>query len=271
MAKGCNLHPFAFFQKNMEIADKIYFNFRKAIDRFGLIEENDKIMVGLSGGKDSLALIEFLARKQRAHRPNFSIVAVHISMSNIPYQAEIEYLKEYCKAHNVDFIHDITSFDSSTDKRKTPCFLCSWTRRKRMFALAKELKCNKIALGHHLDDMLQTLLMNLTFQGSFSTMPPMLTMNKFDMKVIRPLCLVEESLIAELANTRNYKKQAKNCPYESDSHRHSIETVLEQMVQLNPNAKSSLLRAMTNIQTDYLPKEVKKAEQIASEQQINQS
>jgi tRNA(Ile)-lysidine synthase TilS/MesJ len=97
--------------------------------------------------------------------------------------------------------------------------------------------------------------MNLTFQGSFSTMPPLLTMNKFDMKVIRPLCLVEETQITELAQLRAYKKQKKNCPYETDSHRTSVQTLLNQMIQLNPNAKSSLLRAMTNIQTDYLPKE----------------
>lgn len=240
-----------------KIADKIYYNFRKAIERYGLIDENDKIMIGLSGGKDSLALVEFLARKRRAKKPNFSLVAVHISMDNIPYQAEIEYLREYCQSFEVEFLHDTTSFDPSTDKRKTPCFLCSWTRRKRMFALAKELNCNKIALGHHLDDMLHTLLMNLTFQGSFSTMPPMLTMNKFDMKVIRPLCLVEETQIAELARLRAYKKQKNNCPYETDSHRTSVQTLLDQMIQLNPNAKSSLLRAMTNIQTDYLPKRVR--------------
>jgi tRNA(Ile)-lysidine synthase TilS/MesJ len=238
-----------------KIADKIYYNFRKAIERYGLIEENDKIMIGLSGGKDSLALVEFLARKRRAKKPDFSLVAVHISMDNIPYQAEIEYLREYCQSYDVEFLHDTTSFDPSTDKRKTPCFLCSWTRRKRMFALAKELNCNKIALGHHLDDMLHTLLMNLTFQGSFSTMPPLLTMNKFDMKVIRPLCLVEETQITELAQLRAYKKQKKNCPYETDSHRTSVQTLLNQMIQLNPNAKSSLLRAMTNIQTDYLPRE----------------
>jgi tRNA(Ile)-lysidine synthase TilS/MesJ len=212
-------------------------------------------MIGLSGGKDSLALVEFLARKRRAKKPDFSLVAVHISMDNIPYQAEIEYLREYCQSYDVEFLHDTTSFDPSTDKRKTPCFLCSWTRRKRMFALAKELNCNKIALGHHLDDMLHTLLMNLTFQGSFSTMPPLLTMNKFDMKVIRPLCLVEETQITELAQLRAYKKQKNNCPYETDSHRTSVQTLLDQMIQLNPNAKSSLLRAMTNIQTDYLPRE----------------
>ncbi len=125
-----------------------------------------------------------------------------------------------------------------------------------MFSLAKELNCNKIALGHHLDDMLHTLLMNLTFQGSFSTMPPLLQMNKFKMKIIRPLCLVEEKNLIEFANMRGFKKQKENCPYETNSQRTTVNEVLEKMTELNPNAKSSLLRAMMNVQEDYLPKEV---------------
>lgn len=240
----------------MELQDKIFQKIRKAIDRFGLIEEGDKILIGLSGGKDSLALVEFLARKRRAHHPNFTLVAVHISMANIPYQADIDYLRDYCQSFDVEFVHDITSFDPSTDTRNTPCFLCSWTRRKRMFSLAKELNCNKIALGHHLDDMIHTLLMNLTFQGSFSTMPPLLQMNKFEMKIIRPLCLVEEKDLIEFAQMRGFKKQKENCPYETDSQRTTVNEVLEKMIELNPNAKSSLLRAMMNVQEDYLPKEV---------------
>lgn len=240
----------------MDLADKIYKKVRDAIDQFDLIHEGDKIMVGLSGGKDSLALLEFLSRKRRSRHPSFDLVAVHISMSNIPYQADINYLKEYAEGFGVPFIHDITSFDPTTDTRNTPCFLCSWTRRKRMFALAKELHCNKIALGHHLDDMLHTLLMNLTFQGSFSTMPPLLKMNKFDMQIIRPLSLTEEADLIEFSKLRNFKKQETNCPYEQSSNRTSVQEVLDKMVQLNPHAKSSLLRSMMNVQKEYLPQTV---------------
>lgn len=241
---------------SMELADKIYKKVRKAIDLYGLLEEGDRVLVGLSGGKDSMALLEFLARKRLAKHPNFQIVAVHVSMENIPYQADIDYLRTYAESLQIEFVHDVTVFDPSTDTRNTPCFLCSWTRRKRMFSLAKELKCNKIALGHHLDDMVQTLLMNLTFQGSFSTMPPLLQMNKFDMKIIRPLCLVDEADLKELAELRQFRKQQHNCPYETDSNRTSVKTILDEMLKLNPNAKSSVLRAMTNVQADYLPKEL---------------
>ena len=239
----------------MDLTDKIYKKVRKAIDTYGLIEENDKILVGLSGGKDSMALLEFLTRKRMAKHPNFDVVAVHISMENIPYQADIDYLRSYAESLNVTFVHDVAAFDPTTDTRNTPCFLCSWTRRKRMFALAKELRCNKIALGHHLDDMIHTLLMNLTFQGSFSTMPPLLQMNKFDMQIIRPLCLVDKQDLVEFAALRQFHKQEHNCPYENDSNRTSVQTILNEMQKLNPHVKSSLLRAMTNVQPDYLPKE----------------
>ena len=112
-----------------------------------------------------------------------------------------------------------TSFDPATDTRKSPCFLCSWNRRKALFTVAKEQGCNKIALGHHMDDILETLLMNITYQGAFSTMPPRLVMKKFDMTIIRPMCMVHEADLIELAALHDYRKQVKNCPYESQSSR----------------------------------------------------
>ena len=136
---------------------KLHRKFRKAIELYNLIEDGDKILVGLSGGKDSLALIEFLGEKQKVFKPNFSVIAVHITMENITYKSDLNYLKEYTKSHNIEFIHAETSFNTSTDNRKSPCFLCSWNRRKMLFTIAKEHNCNKIALGHHQDDILHTM------------------------------------------------------------------------------------------------------------------
>ena len=167
--------------------NKIERKMRKAMVDYRLIEDGDKILIGLSGGKDSLALVDLLGRRQKILKPKFKVIAVHISMSNIGYVSDIEYLRTHCEKNGVEFFHHTTSFDMSTDSRKSPCFLCSWTRRKTMFTLAKQFGCNKIALGHHQDDILQTLLMNMTFQGAFGTMPPILKMNKFEMTIIRPM------------------------------------------------------------------------------------
>ena len=239
--------------------NRINKRFGKGVIQYGLIDDGDKILVGLSGGKDSLALVELLGKRARIFKPRFSVIAVHVVMKNIPYQSDLEYLKSHAAAYDVPLIVFETSFDPTTDTRKSPCFLCSWNRRKALFAVAKENGCNKIALGHHMDDILETLLMNMTYQGAFSTMPPKLVMRKFDMTIIRPMCLIHESDLLELAEIRNYKKQVKNCPYESGSSRSDMKGVLKQLESMNPEARYSLWGSMTNIQTDLLPDAMKES------------
>ena len=239
--------------------NRINKRFGKGVIQYGLIEDGDKILVGLSGGKDSLALVELLGKRARIFKPRFSVIAVHVVMKNIPYQSDLEYLKSHAAAYDVPLIVFETSFDPTTDTRKSPCFLCSWNRRKALFTVAKENGCNKIALGHHMDDILETLLMNMTYQGAFSTMPPKLVMRKFDMTIIRPMCLIHESDLLELAEIRNYKKQVKNCPYESGSSRSDMKRFLKELESMNPEARYSLWGSMTNIQTDLLPDAMKES------------
>lgn len=234
----------------IKVEDRI----RKAIRDYGLIGDGDKILIGLSGGKDSLALVEFLGRRSKIFKPKFQLMVAHVVMKNIPYHSDQDYLQSCAARYDIPFILHETQFDASTDTRKSPCFLCSWTRRKALFEIAKEHQCNKIALGHHQDDILETLLMNMTHQGSFGTMPPKLTMSKFAMEIIRPLCLVSEKELAEVARILNFKKQIKNCPYESGSSRKEMKGILAQLEAINPDARYSLWGSMTHIQPDYLPK-----------------
>lgn len=245
------------FTEEEKMFRRIEKRFSKGMVEYGLIEEGDKILIGLSGGKDSLALVELLAKRARIFKPRFSVVAVHVVMKNIPYQSDVEYLRGFVESFGVPFVLSETEFDATTDARKSPCFLCSWTRRKALFAVAKELGCNKIALGHHMDDILETLLMNITYQGAFGTMPPRLAMNKFDMTIIRPMCLVHESDLIEMAQRRGYRKQVKNCPYESQSSRSAMKGILKQLEAMNPEARYSLWGSMTNVQEDLLPIKLK--------------
>ena len=231
--------------------------FLKGITDYGLISDGDKILVGLSGGKDSMALLELLAMRSRIFKPRFTVMAVHVEMSNIEYKSDTTYLREFAESLGVEFVTYTTSFDPTTDTRKSPCFLCSWNRRKALFTVAKEYGCNKIALGHHNDDILETLLMNMTFQGAISTMPPRLVMRKFDMTIIRPMCLIHESDLVEMARIRGYRKQIKNCPYEKDSHRSDMKEVLHRLQEMNPEARYSLWNSMSNIQEDMLPEIIK--------------
>lgn len=134
------------FTEEEKLVRRIEQKFTKGIVRYGLIEDGDRILIGLSGGKDSLALLELMARRARIFKPKFSVVAVHVVMTNIAYESNTDYLREFAESRGVEFVRFETSFDASTDTRKSPCFLCSWNRRKALFTVAKEYHCNKVAL-----------------------------------------------------------------------------------------------------------------------------
>ena len=237
--------------------------FVKAMATYHLIEDDDRILVGLSGGKDSLLLTELLAKRSKIQHPRFSVEAIHVRMANIHYETDTAYLEQFCKALGVKLHIVTTHFEvqeaslaptgsqenlkpqtSNLKKQKQPCFLCSWNRRKQLFNLAQELGCNKIALGHHQDDILHTALMNLTFQSHFATMPVRLKMRKMPLTLIRPLCLIQETDIKAWAELQGYEPQKKRCPYETSSNRTSIKAVYDQLEQLNPEVRYSLWSAL---------------------------
>ena len=232
---------------------KVLKQFNKGCVDYHLLEDGDRILIALSGGKDSLELVRLLAQRARIYKPHIEVEAAHIIMDNIPYETDRSYIQHFCEENGIKLHILHSSFDESTDPRKTRCFLCAWNRRKTLFEFAVNHGFNKIALGHHMDDILETLLMNLTFQGAFSTMPPKLVMNKFDMTIIRPMCLVHESDLEEMAEVRQFKKQIKNCPYETQSNRTDMKGVLKQLETLNPEARYSLWGSMTNVQEELLP------------------
>ena len=246
------------FTAQQMLYKRINKQFGRATIGYSMLEDGDKILVALSGGKDSLTLLQLMAERSRIFKPRISIIAAHVTMVNIPYKADIGYLKEFCQSLGVE-LHILESgFDASTDTRKSPCFLCSWNRRKALFTLAQERGCNKIALGHNMDDFIETMLMNVTFQGAFSAMAPVMKMEKFPITVIRPLCLVNENDVEEYAKESNFPQQIKNCPYEESSNRKAMKDLLAHLEKLNPEARYNLWGAMSNIQAELLPPKIDK-------------
>ncbi|MBQ3998112.1 MAG: adenine nucleotide alpha hydrolase family protein [Paludibacteraceae bacterium] len=232
--------------------------FHQACADYGLIADGDHILIGLSGGKDSLALVELLGRRAQIYKPRFTVTALHVRVKERAYQSDMSYLESFCAEAKVPLIvRDVAIEDGAQDnervKEANPCFLCSWYRRKTLFNVAQELGCNKIAFGHHRDDVIQTLLMNLIYQGSFATMPPLLQMEKMPLQIIRPLCLIDEADLVHYAALREYKQQKALCPFEHVSSRDKVKGLLEQIKALNPEAMDSMFGAMTNIKTAYLP------------------
>ncbi len=252
--------------------DRLTKRFHKACADYGLIADGDHILIGLSGGKDSLLLTELLGRRSKIYKPRFKVTALHVRVKERDYQTDLSYLEQFCAEAGVELIvrdteigespksqiSNLKSPKSQISNLKSPieneCFLCSWYRRKTLFNVAQELGCNKIAFGHHRDDIVETLLMNLIFQGAFATMPPILQLEKMPLQIIRPLCLIDEADIRTYAQMRSYRKQEKLCPFEHVSSREKVKDLLTHIKALNPEAVDSLYGALTNIKTDYLPK-----------------
>ncbi len=229
--------------------------FVKAFATYHLLNDDDHVLVGISGGKDSLCLLELLAQRAKIHHPRFQVEALHVRMENIHYETSTNYLTQFCQELEIPLHIRTTRFEiggdscrSSKDARrqKSPCFLCSWYRRKMLFNTAQELGCNKIALGHHQDDILNTALMNLTFQGRFGTMPALLKMKKMPIIVIRPLCMIPEELIRQYAELRTYEQQKTICPYEHESHRTDIRQLYDLAERQNPEFRHSLWNALNS-------------------------
>lgn len=232
---------------------KLFSRCSKAMKDYGLVEDGDKILIGLSGGWDSLVLADMMAMRAAIFKPAIKVEAVHVVMKGIGYESDKNYLESFCEKRGIMFHYKESEFPADGDKTKSPCFLCSWNRRKKLFETAEERECNKIALGHHQDDIIKTMLMNMVFQGAFATMPPLLEMDKMPVSIIRPLCTCEEAKIKRYAELCGFEKQIKTCPYEKESNRDKMNDIFSLMQKLNPEARHSLWGALSNIQEHYLP------------------
>jgi tRNA(Ile)-lysidine synthase TilS/MesJ len=246
-------------KKNREeynLLKRVYRKVGKAMLDYQLIQPDDAIMVGLSGGKDSLALVDILANRRAKIPFDFKLIAAHIGIEEIGYEVDLNFLQQFCDERGVEFIIRSAELSEENKKRKdkNTCFVCSWNRRKALFELAQEMGCTKLALGHHMDDAVHTLLMNMVFQGSISSMPATLKMFEGKMKIIRPMLTLTEQELKDFVAYRGYGHcTLKNCPHEKSSNRDDMKQIVELMEKLNPNVRHSIFGAMTNLQTDYLP------------------
>ncbi len=218
--------------------------FMTGIRRFSLTADGDHVLVGLSGGKDSLTLMEFLGEAAQRSGGRFRVSALHVRMDNVDYRSDCTYLHTMTRQAGVGLIVKTGHFEPDRNARRTPCFLCSWHRRKLLFATAQEMGCNKIALGHHQDDILKTAMMNLIYTGSFATMPARLAMRKFPVTIIRPLCMVAERDLTAWAALRGFHPVEKVCPYDKTTSRTAVSRVLQEMESLNPEFRYSLWHAL---------------------------
>lgn len=231
-------------QPEYRLHKKLQKQMQDAIKEFSLIQQGDKILIGLSGGKDSLALLDLLGERMSRSNHFFSLEAIHVRMRNVDYKSDTCYLEEQAAQWNIPLHIVEQGFEPDRNEKRTPCFLCSWNRRKVLFETAQKMGCNKVALGHHQDDILRTALMNITFNGTFSTMPVRISMRKFAMTIIRPMAKIQESDLKEWAIIRNYRPLDKVCPYDALSNRTNIGEVVNAMEKLNSEYRYNLWHAL---------------------------
>ena len=177
----------------------------KAVHGYQMISDGERILVGLSGGKDSLALLKYLADRRRRTPISYELVAVHLDLG-YENADQKEILLDHVRGMDVEHYFESTDYAPlahTSINRENPCFLCSKLRRKRLFQLAGEKNCRKVALGHNRDDLIQTLLLNIFYSGEISTMVPVQSFFNGLLTVIRPLCMVPEDRIQKWSRSGN--------------------------------------------------------------------
>ncbi len=225
----------------------------KAIHRFGLIEDGDRILVGVSGGKDSLTLLHLLNERRKRVPIRYELIPVHIDLGFNSGRTEI--LKDFFESRGLSYhieFTDIGKRANSSENRENPCFLCSWERRKRLFYLAQHLKCNKIALGHHKDDIIETLLLNIFYSAEISTMLPLQTLFKGKITLIRPLALIEEKKIERFAREMKLPFGPGGCPVSGKTKRKEVKELIETLEKKNRKIRGNIFRSLSNIKMEYL-------------------
>lgn len=224
----------------------------KVIYDYNLIQDGDKILIGASGGKDSTALIEYFANRVKRHNCNFEYKALAIQSDFSP--SFPENIKNLFDKWNVPFeIVDVDIMARLKPGRKMNCYWCSTQRRSELLKYAMENGFNKIALGHHLDDVLETLLMNMIDQRKLTAMPPLLTYDNYPVSIIRPLSYAPEDLIIEHATLGGFIGWTCTCNYQENSNRKKARQQLEVITGGDRKKKTHIYESLKNIDTRYLP------------------
>lgn len=227
----------------------------KAVMDYGMISAGDRVLVGVSGGMDSLSLLDLL-NTPMIYVPPFSLIVVNIDCGFDPGYEGYDTLDGYLREGGYDYVlekTDIGPLSHSDFNRKNPCFLCSRLRRKRIFEIAAAKGCNKIAFAHHRDDIIETLLINLFYGREISTMVPKQTIFRGELHIIRPLAYIREDLVKKYAKERGFPSIENGCPTIRVSRRRYIKDLLSQLERENPRIRENIWKAMAHVKPDYLP------------------
>ena len=227
----------------------------KALHNYDMIAHGDRIVVGLSGGKDSMTLLWFLYERLARVPIDYELFPVYVDPG---FEGGFgEQLQQYSRDQGYSLRVEYTDYGvlaHSEENRENPCFLCSRLRRKRLFEIADELNCTKLALGHHKDDIIETLFMNMCYAGEISTMKPSQSFFEERFTVIRPLAYADEDSITRFARSMGFPEFVNSCPTAGVSKRQEVKTMLKKLYRSNRKISGNIFRSMSHVRTDYLLK-----------------
>ena len=228
-----------------------------ALRRYSMIEPNDKILVGVSGGKDSTCLVRDLAIKRKWWEIPFEIEACHIATdlyaAGLGAEQDDSWISGKMEEWGIRYTRiDVPVIGRLKSGEKMNCYWCATQRRTELSRYARAKGFNKLALGHHMDDILETLLMNMLRKGEFATMPPVMPYINYPLTVIRPLALCEERLVVECAEELGFSSSTCSCGFNLEGERKTTRALLESLTRGSSHAKRNLFTSMSRIKRDYL-------------------
>jgi tRNA 2-thiocytidine biosynthesis protein TtcA len=225
----------------------------KSIHTYDMISDNDSIVVGLSGGKDSLTLFTFLTERLKAAPIKYTLYPVYIDPG---FEGNcIETLQDFCHQKGYELIYEKTDHGiiaHQKDSNVNPCFICSRLRRKRLFEIADSLNCTKLALGHTKDDLIETLFINMFYSGQISTMHPCQSMFNGSFTLIRPLFMCDSETIKKFVNRAKLPICHNSCTSSNTSKRSEIRNFLKKMYDEDSNIKGNIFRSLSHIKSEYM-------------------
>lgn len=233
-------------------ARSINSNIGKAIDTYGLISNGDRILVAVSGGKDSMTLLTLMKERLRWIPVKYELIACHIRTDfRCGHCAHTSFLTDYFEELGVEYrFKDVKVLD---EKGQTNCFWCSWNKRKALFQTADELGCAKIAFGHHKDDIVETVLLNMFYKGETAAMNPRQELFDGKIVIIRPLCLVEEERIRSYAKEAGFSDKLCSCPFGAGSKRKFVKDIIKRLSEDSPdiNIKTNIYNSVARLKAEY--------------------
>ncbi|UCG35098.1 MAG: tRNA 2-thiocytidine(32) synthetase TtcA [Candidatus Omnitrophota bacterium] len=228
------------------VAKYCYKAMGKAIADYHMLSEGDRILVAVSGGKDSLSLLKLFQMRKTRIPIDFEIVACFVDTNFIHVDRDV--LVDYFKSCGIECVVK----DLMLDEDNINCFWCSWNRRKLLFETAREFNCNKLALGHNMDDIVETILMNFFFRGEIGTSPPALDLFEGEIKVIRPLCYIQKKEVLNFASEFPFPDTHYECDYGKDSSREYVKKMIHDLEKECPFVKKNIFRALRRVKQGYL-------------------